>query len=80
MPLVDILIYLALFLIGFVLGMIISNRTYQNKVCNILDTLKLTEKITDEQHDYFKNKYVAQQDTVTNIKNLMEKIKKKESG
>lgn len=73
-----ILIYLALFFIGLVIGNYFSYKKYGKLILEVLDNLKFTDKITKEEYGYYKDKFIKQKDSLKGIKEFMKKRKERE--
>ena len=75
-----ILIYVALFFIGLVVGNTFSYKRYQKLILEVLDNLKFTDKISPEEYEYYKEKFIKQKDSLKGIKDFMKKQKEKKNN
>ena len=75
-----ILIYVSCVLLGFVVGNIYYFKRYAKMILEVLDNLKFTKKINNEDYEYYKNKFLKQKDTMNNIIGFIKRNNNKEKN
>jgi len=72
----EIIIYVLFGLVGFIAGYFVLFKGYKNKVLEVLDTLKILNKIDNESYTYFKDKFIEKQDSLKRVRSALSNLKR----
>ena len=74
---ITIIIFIISFVAGYILALSLLTKSYQKKIMDVLDFLRFSDKIGEEEYNHYKEKYVIKQDSVRNLTETIKKFRKK---
>ena len=74
-----VILWCILLIVGYLIGIALSYKKYGKLILEVLDYLKYTKKIEEEEYIYYKEKFLTEKDSLKGLKSIMEKRKKKKN-